>query len=253
MRAYEDELSQPPKLFTSSLDRSLSNQILYKTNYIKEYMEQQKEMTETLSASISRVNDDIHTTKLEQQNFFHHLVTKQENSNIQLHNRLGNQEETSKSILDRVAHVEQLSHDLRKKMTNDELMNQVIFDGLHSQDQVSKELANHLKSNDQTLEFIHQQLVNQEELCKTLSEKLEIQEAFHQTVLERLDSQEALTQKISRQLEHIKGVIFERFSTITEKLENSIKYTASFFLPKSETAQLSQDEVDQVNKEYTKQ
>ncbi|WP_456279151.1 hypothetical protein [Bacillus sp. AK128] len=244
--------SAQAKLFTSSLDNRRSNQYLFRTSDIKEYMEQQKEMNQTLSASILKMNHQMHDTKLEHMNHFNQFISKHEDSNLKLQNRLGEQEQTSQFILERIYHVEQLSQELRKKMNNDELMSQVIFDGLNAQDQTTQELSKHIKANDQTLEFIHQQLVSQEDLCKTLSEKLEIQEAFHQTLMERLDSQEALTQKISRQLEYLKGVIFERFSFLTDKIENSFKFTTGFFRSKSDTDYIEHNE-EETKEEITKQ
>jgi len=54
------------------------------------------------------------------------------------------------------------------------------------------------------------------------------QEEFQTGVLNRLDTQEALTEKISRQLNHIRSIIFERTDYIATKLEDSYKKTSAY-------------------------
>lgn len=77
-------------------------------------------------------------------------------------------------------------------------------------------------------ELIIQLLKTQEELQKQLSEKISKQEEFQTGVLTRLDQQEALTEKISRQLNHIRSILFERTNYLAEKIDEGYKITSSY-------------------------
>lgn len=72
------------------------------------------------------------------------------------------------------------------------------------------------------------QISAQMELQKTLSEKFSNQEEFQVGVLNRLDQQEALTEKISRQLNHIRSILFERTNYLAQKMEDGYKLTSSY-------------------------
>ncbi|MDF2789330.1 MAG: hypothetical protein K0S80_2428 [Neobacillus sp.] len=77
-------------------------------------------------------------------------------------------------------------------------------------------------------ELIIHLLKTQEELQKQLSEKISKQEDFQTGVLTRLDQQEALTEKISRQLNHIRSILFERTNYLAEKIDEGYKITSSY-------------------------
>ncbi|MGX6442186.1 hypothetical protein ACWM35_02975 [Neobacillus sp. K501] len=72
------------------------------------------------------------------------------------------------------------------------------------------------------------QISAQMELQKQLSEKFSNQEEFQVGVLNRLDQQEALTEKISRQLNHIRSILFERTNYLAQKMEDGYKLTSSY-------------------------
>lgn len=72
------------------------------------------------------------------------------------------------------------------------------------------------------------QISAQMELQKQLSEKFSNQEEFQVGVLNRLDQQEALTEKISRQLNHIRSILFERTNYLAQKMEEGYKLTSSY-------------------------
>jgi vacuolar-type H+-ATPase subunit I/STV1 len=77
-------------------------------------------------------------------------------------------------------------------------------------------------------ELIIHLLKTQEDLQKQLSEKISKQEEFQTGVLTRLDQQEALTEKISRQLNHIRSILFERTNYLAEKIDEGYKITSSY-------------------------
>ncbi|MEW9050222.1 MAG: hypothetical protein AB2392_03640 [Neobacillus sp.] len=75
---------------------------------------------------------------------------------------------------------------------------------------------------------IHTQINDQYMLQKQMSEKLSGQEDFQSEVISRLDKQEALTEKISRQINHIRSILFERTNYLAEKIDEGYKITSSY-------------------------
>ncbi|MDQ0972940.1 DNA repair ATPase RecN [Neobacillus niacini] len=98
-------------------------------------------------------------------------------------------------------------------------------------DKISNQLNEISTSNQKHTEYeelIIHLLKTQEELQKQLSEKISKQEEFQTGVLTRLDQQEALTEKISRQLNHIRSILFERTNYLAEKIDEGYKITSSY-------------------------
>jgi vacuolar-type H+-ATPase subunit I/STV1 len=91
-----------------------------------------------------------------------------------------------------------------------------------------KEISTSNQKHTEYEELIIHLLKIQEELQRQLSEKINKQEVFQTEVLTRLDQQEALTEKISRQLNHIRSILFERTNYLAEKIDEGYKITSSY-------------------------
>lgn len=72
------------------------------------------------------------------------------------------------------------------------------------------------------------QMNEQLELQKVVAEKMSKQEEFQGGVLQRLDTQEALMDKISRQINHIRSILFERTNYLATKIDDGYKITSSY-------------------------
>ncbi|QIZ07975.1 hypothetical protein HFZ78_15585 [Priestia megaterium] len=72
------------------------------------------------------------------------------------------------------------------------------------------------------------QMNKQLELQKEISKKMTKQEEFQGGVLQRLDNQEALMDKISRQINHIRSILFERTNYLATKIDDGYKMTSSY-------------------------
>jgi hypothetical protein len=75
---------------------------------------------------------------------------------------------------------------------------------------------------------ISTQISDQYLLQKQMSEKITGHEDFQNDVISRLDKQEALTEKISRQINHIRSILFERTNYLAEKMDEGYKLTSSY-------------------------
>jgi chromosome segregation ATPase len=72
------------------------------------------------------------------------------------------------------------------------------------------------------------QMNEQLELQKEVAEKMTKQEELQGEVLQRLDNQEALMDKISRQINHIRSILFERTNYLATKIDDGYKITSSY-------------------------
>jgi len=138
------------------------------------------------------------------QDFLTHLMNEQHKANAALESAFSElgfknqiQEETQLSQWNHVG--EQLT-DLRKRLERSE------------------------DANHQLVVQMNEQL----ELQKEVSEKITKQEEFQDGVLQRLDSQEALMEKISRQINHIRSILFERTNYLATKIDDGYKITSSY-------------------------
>ncbi|OLS41869.1 hypothetical protein [Bacillus sp. MRMR6] len=89
---------------------------------------------------------------------------------------------------------------------------------------LDERMEKHETANNQ----IHMQISDQYLLQKQMSEKISGQEEFQNGVISRLDKQEALTEKISRQINHIRSILFERTNYLAEKIDDGYKLTSSY-------------------------
>lgn len=93
---------------------------------------------------------------------------------------------------------------------------------LRERNQLQKEFENQIIAGLKTIND------KQLELQKELAEKLSEQTEFQGGVLKRLDTQEALIDKLSRQLNHIRSILFERTNYLAAKIEDGYKVTSSY-------------------------
>jgi len=90
------------------------------------------------------------------------------------------------------------------------------------------DLRKRLERSEDTNHQLIVQMKEQMELQKEVSKKITNQEEFQEGVLQRLDSQEALMDKISRQINHIRSILFERTNYLAAKIDDGYKITSSY-------------------------
>jgi hypothetical protein len=91
-----------------------------------------------------------------------------------------------------------------------------------------KDLKTRLERYEDANHQLVRQMNEQFELQKDVAEKMTKQEEFQGGVLQRLDIQEALMDKISRQLQHIRSILFERTNYLATKIDDGYKITSSY-------------------------
>ncbi|PFP25832.1 hypothetical protein COJ96_18925 [Bacillus sp. AFS073361] len=141
---------------------------------------------------------------ISRQDFLSELVQEQQKANTALKKALSEiglqtqlQEETQFTQWN---HIESQLNDLRNRLERSEAMNHQLVKQMNEQLEIQKEV----------------------------SEKMTKQEEFQGGVLLRLDNQEALMDKISRQINHIRSILFERTNYLAAKIDDGYKITSSY-------------------------
>lgn len=173
---------------------------------------------------------------------------------------LENEEPVNQKILEQVSCQEAATQALSRKFDKFEAFSEEAVSNFKAQEEMKAELSKKLDVQEvfhnTVMERLNQQFASfseeaekkfktQEQLKEELNKKLREQEQASKSIMERLHRQEAITEKISRQLDHLKSIVFERASHLTERFEKSIKQLAkpvhSFFVHQEEKAKGSND------------
>lgn len=216
---------------TIPVEMNSSNQTFLRVNYMQEFIKNQQFVNTELSNAAMNVNNVLQESRSEQTQQFNSIynqLEKQEAVTTPLLTNIETQQTFSKMMSERLTALEKLNTDVLKKIQNEDHISQAIIDQLTLQDQSIRDLAGRFKSYEGLQETMAGQLDLHVELEEQINEKLQMQEVFHQSVMERISHQEALTEKVSRDLDHLKTVVFERVSYLAEKVEDHFKYMKDY-------------------------
>lgn len=178
-----------------------------------------------------------------------------EGINKEILETLENQEQVNQKIFEQVSCQEAATQALSRKFDKFEAFSEEALSNFKAQEEMKAELSKKLDVQEvfhtTVMERLDQQFASfseeaekkfktQEQLKEELNKKLQEQEQASKSIMERLHRQEAITEKISRQLDHLKTVVYERASHLTDRFEKSIKQLAkpvhSFFVSQEEKA-----------------
>lgn len=190
------------------------NQLLVRHNAITELMKEQQMSNITLANSIAELKPQYEQLE-EMQTTQWNCMKEQINDLI---DSSRNREDLEDSIIQRLHSIEESEALLKKSM----------IDQMNSLSETYQALLSRMERNESSNEHLTSLLNKQLELQNEVADTLQKQESFQSGVLNRLDTQEALTEKISRQLNHIRSIIFERTNDIATKLEDSYKKTTAY-------------------------
>ncbi|WP_052353719.1 hypothetical protein [Neobacillus jeddahensis] len=89
-------------------------------------------------------------------------------------------------------------------------------------------MASQLGKQEETTHLLSTIMNEQLELQREVAVKMAKQKEIHGGILKRLDKQDALLDKLSRQLNHIRSIIFERTNYLATKIDDGYKLTSSY-------------------------
>ncbi|MEH6938217.1 hypothetical protein V7056_10185 [Bacillus sp. JJ664] len=190
------------------------NQSLVRHNALTKLIKEQQLSNTNLVNSIAELKPQYEQLEEMQTTQWNHM--KEQINDLIVSSR--NSEDLENMMLKRLHSIEE----------SEKLLKESIIDQMNSLSETYQELVSRMEKNESSNEHLTLLLNKQLELQKEVADTLQKQEEFQTGVLNRLDNQEALTEKISRQLNHIRSIIFERTDFIATKLEDSYKKTSAY-------------------------
>ncbi|MCU9612567.1 hypothetical protein OEV98_03190 [Caldibacillus lycopersici] len=135
---------------------------------------------------------------------------------------LANHEEIYYSLFEKL---ESHSNDTLNRLVAQENIQTMLLAEFESQ---GKELVERFTGQENTQSEILQNIQDQATVQQNLQKHLVAHENMDSMINERLDNQEALTEKLLRQVTHLRTILFERTSYLSELIENSYKKTSTY-------------------------
>jgi hypothetical protein len=144
-----------------------------------------------------------------------------------------NQAVSRKNFLSELIHEQQNANAVLKKALSElgvqtQIQEETQFTQWNHVGEQLNDLRNRLDRHEDTNHQLVLKMNQQLELQKEVAEKITKQKEFQGEVLERLDNQEALMDKISRQINHIRSILFERTNYLATKIDDGYKLTSSY-------------------------
>lgn len=213
-----------PDVFKNKQEIKAHNQSYTRKNFVTELVSEQQLFNEALKRSLA----DLKLRSMAQEKWHAdqwHRVDNQLNDlwkSSQDHQNMENQiMESLRTINDKNAH-------LQTTLEGETLFKQEMIDQAQHLNETLSDITSRLEQQEEANQQLSRQLNEQLELQKETVEKMNNQGTFQEDVLKRLDNQEALTEKISRQVNHIRSILFERTNYLAAKIEDGYKVTSSY-------------------------
>ncbi|MFT8322172.1 MAG: hypothetical protein ABF649_14835 [Bacillus sp. (in: firmicutes)] len=215
------------------------NQKMYHQNFLQDHLQNQQiaydKLTELILAMQQTINKNQHVQQGKFEKMNHKLLTQESISN-ELLTSIADQQSTSKSYENKLEALEVLAAENTKVLAKEATINQAILDQVSYQEQTVRSLTSQIQDFSNLSNQMNDKLDKADKNYQHVAETLELQEIFHQTLVEKMDANEANMNKITRELDMLKSIIFERFHSLTDKLETNFKSISKpvqrFFLQK---------------------
>lgn len=234
----EEQLHPNPKLYVNYIMNE-SNQSVLRKNYLMELLSLQAQTNDTLSHSVSFVQDKLEETNSNQLHQFENILSKmvsQQEVSEHLKKEIHLNDRNNKEVLDRLKSLEAMSGEVNRTLEEEKLMSQATIDQLSYQEDLTRKIHNQLNDYEMLYKDIQQKMKDQESLYEQINRQLAIQDMFHQTVLQRMDQQDANTQQIENKMDSIKEAMMEKIDAAIHYFETKYKqtlyYLGNVFNPK---------------------
>ena len=208
-----------------------TSQTVYHYNFLQAYLTEQQSKNEELTMKLEdlflqgNVNNKAQAEKIQ---YVEELLFAQEVLSKAILDEAMRSQNDMKAILHSAQQTERLAEETEKKLMEEQLVHTAILDQFTIQENAINTLSKTLVDFKHSSDTLSAKMSDAEEAQQKIEGKLDLQEVLQKTLLEKMEDTDAKISKISRQMEHLKGVIFERVQFLANKLEDNMK---SFITP----------------------
>jgi len=213
-----------PGVFKSNANILGRNQEHYKIDPLVEWMKEQSEATSSVGDQFNIMESLLKQQKNSQSNqlkSIHNRLNEIKKSNIR-HEKFGN------DVMESLKKVETKNEMLQSTLKHERIINREFIGKVNVVSQENEEIVNRMETLTSSNEDIVVKMNEQLDYQKLLSEQILKQNDVQKDMISRLDKQERLLGRIIRQLDHLRSVLYERTSFLTEKIEGSYSMTSSY-------------------------
>ena len=204
----------------------LNNQSHYEYNYLQTYLINQQKQNKELSTILSTFQEYSIQSQDHQLNKINDIDYKLQQNDFltkDLFHKLANLDEQTRFITKQLESMEKSSAEQKELVLEEAMRHTALFDQILYQDRDISFLTDKMNEFNQLAVEIKERLEHTDTVNEKIKEKLTLQEVFHETILENLEDTNGNVNRLTRQMEHIKEIIFERVHYLADKVEDNLK------------------------------
>jgi len=201
-------------------------QSVYHHNYLQSVLANQQIKNEQLALQLEELllqgnrNSNAQGEKIQH---LEELLFVQEGLSKDILEEAKRNQDDIKTILQTTQQTERLAADTEQKLIEEQLVHTAILDQFTIQETALHTLTKTLETFKQSSDSLTAKISANEETQQKIEEKLDLQEVFQQTILEKMEDTDAKVGKLTRQMDQLKGIVFERIQFLATKLEDNMK------------------------------
>lgn len=218
-------------------EKITSNQDVFRKNYLSDLLEEQSQLNHKVSKQHRDLQHQLEETYEDLMSFAKDESIRHE-KNMQQYNEdwtalqsaYQAQEQNQLEMNGYLQQIENKNEELLIQLRTSQSSYETLLAQSSIQETAILELSRKLDNLEKPTEKILEELTVITDDQATIKDKIETQDIYHQSVMEKLESQDALNEKLSRQIDHLKSIIFERTAYLTENFKSLISPVKSFFV-----------------------
>lgn len=212
-----------PTLFKSNDSKEGPNQSYFKSDYVKELLEEQDQMNEAFQKSMESLRIAFQWHQFNDENKWENVVQDIE----QIRDKTRQHEEMDKKMREWLMMLEHNSEELHRVVRENSTLNQDVLKEVHRIHQSNEEIMDKLMQFDAANEQFSGRMTEIANNQQVMAEYVADQHDKQDKVLDQLENQGALMEKSNRQLTNLRSILYERSGFIADKIEESYKLTTS--------------------------
>ncbi|MCT1576808.1 hypothetical protein M3E13_03020 [Oceanobacillus kimchii] len=213
-------MNENKNVYKSEEQLNAPNQQVFIRSHMSEVLKEQKEIQHSIVKSIRRLNRQVAGQGYDQQKNWSSITEQLE----ALEKGSLKHQVMERDVLHQLKALEETQQSITIQLQKESLFQKQLTNKLQdikgSQESLQLIVESIQTTNGEFTEKFEEQNQMQHEIVRLFNEKEEETEKVH----ERLESQGALLEKVIRQMDHFRGVIYERTNYLSKKLESTVAY-----------------------------
>lgn len=213
-------MNENENVYKSEEQLHAPNQQIFIRSHMSEVLEEHNNVQQSIIKSIRRLNSQMAGQGMKQQQNWDSIMDQ-----LQILEKDSmNHKTMEQNVLDKLRILEDSQKSISIQIKEEGLSKQQITSHLTELKKSQQVLQEMMDSMQITNEKYHDKVEEQNQLQQVVMQTLKEKDVETEKVQERLESQEALLEKVVRQMDHFRGVMYERTNYLAKKLESSVAY-----------------------------